>query len=189
MSMQIRLESLKDGPQRGEVAIPGEFARERLGPDFSVREPLLLRWRAQMVAQLVEVKLEIEGALAFACSRCADPLTLPVALHLEHRWLPAAELADAGADAVDGDDPDLSPHDGVVIDLSPVVLDAIVVEVPLAPDCTDAREGRCPTWSEAPIVYHAGGPPPEDDGPADTVRPFAAALAALRAAPDDPAEA
>lgn len=172
MTIRIRLEDLRDGARTGQETLDDAFAAERLGRDYSVQTPLVVRWRAQMIHQVVEVQARIEGELGFGCSRCGDPLRLPVALDVHHHWVAAGSLDD-GDDEGDNDDPDLSEHDGVAITLDEVLLDAVIVEVPFAPDCTDTVPGRCPTWSDEPIVYHAGEPPPDDD---DRHRPFAKLL-------------
>ncbi|MEY3012023.1 MAG: hypothetical protein RIT45_758 [Pseudomonadota bacterium] len=183
MSIRIRLEELRDGPRKGEDTLPGSFATERLGRDYSVQTPLRVTWRAQMVHQVVEVQAHVEGELGFGCSRCGDPLRLPVSMDIRHHWVAEGSLEDGEDEAAaDNDDPDLSEHDGVSIELDAVLLDAVIVEVPFAPDCTDTVPGRCDNWSDEPIVYHAGSPPPDDD---DRHRPFADLLGKITPAAGD----
>lgn len=178
MTIRIRLQELEDGPRSGEDVLPDTFA-ERLGRDYSVQEPIRVRWKAQMVHQVVEVQARVEGELGFGCSRCGDPLRLPVSQTVRHHWVAKGSLDEGdAADDGEGDDPDLSEHDGVAIDLDEVLLDAVIVEVPFAPDCTDTVSGRCDNYRDEAIVYHAGGPPPEDDG---RHRPFADLLGKLGA--------
>jgi uncharacterized metal-binding protein YceD (DUF177 family) len=181
MPIPIRLDALKDGARSGEAELDDAFAADRLGADFGVAQTIVVRWRAQMIHNVVEVRAKLVGALSFGCSRCGDPLTLPVSHELSHHWVAKGSLAE-GDDDESVDDPDLSEHDGHEIDLEPVALDAIVVEVPLAPDCTDAVEQRCERWSDEPVVYVAGEPPPESD----THKPFAALLSKLHPSDDKP---
>lgn len=183
MALRIRLDALKDGVGHGEETLDSAFAANRLGADFAVRDPIKVRWRAQMVQQVVEVRAHVEGSLSFGCSRCGDPLTLPVSQDIGHHWVAAGSLADGGDDDDGADDPDLSEHDGLEIDLESILLDAIVVEVPLAPDCTDAVEQKCATWRDTPVVYYAGEPPPDDD---TMHKPFVSLLGAQPTAAEKP---
>jgi uncharacterized metal-binding protein YceD (DUF177 family) len=182
MAILIRLDQLRDQPRSDQDTLPIEFAPERLGHDYFVKTPFAVRWKAQMVQGVVEVRAHVEGAFGFGCSRCGDPLTLPIQIDVHHHWLPAGELVDEDDEEhLADDDPDVGEHDGVAVDLEPMLIDAIVVEVPLAPGCADATEGQCERWSDEPIVYHAGGQPPEE---VETQRPFADLLAKVRKGPE-----
>jgi uncharacterized protein len=99
----------------------------------------------------------LEGSVTVACSRCLDPVRLPIAEALRVTFLPEHELAgdeDEGADpdADDGEDSaeaaaedlDVFPFDGEVVDLEPVLREQFVLAVPFAPLCRADCKGLCP---------------------------------------------
>ncbi len=181
MPIRISLDSLVSGPRSDSDVLDPAFATERLGADFSVAEPFVVRWKAQRVQTVVQVRAEIRGALSCMCSRCGDLMVLPMTVDLDHHWLPAGELEVEAGEGPD-DDPDVSAHDGVAIDVEPVALDILLVEVPLAPACAPGDPTRCARLGDEPIVYFAGDPPPDE--PAE--KPFASLLAGLRAGAEKP---
>lgn len=181
MTIRISLDSLITGPRTDSDVLDPAFAAERLGADFGVAVPFVVRWKAQRVQTVVQVKAEIRGAFSCLCSRCGDPMVLPLAIEVDHHWLPAGELEVAAGEGPD-DDPDVSAHDGVAIDLEPLALDVLLVEVPLAPACAAGDPTRCARMGDEPIVYYAGDPPP--DVPEE--KPFASLLAGLRAGAEKP---
>jgi uncharacterized protein len=100
----------------------------------------------------LEVKLEavVEGVLASGtaraplageCVRCLDPLTDEVEVSFAELFVAPAR-ADHGAGQDDGDDETLWIQDDL-IDLEPVVRDAVVLELPLQPLCEEDCAGLC----------------------------------------------
>jgi uncharacterized protein len=98
------------------------------------------------------------GELTVACSRCIEPVRLPIEEKLRVTFMPRHELpadededAGAGEGAGEGegaelseDDVDLFPYDGDVIDLEPLFREQFVLAVPFAPLCREDCKGLCP---------------------------------------------
>jgi uncharacterized protein len=80
----------------------------------------------------------VTGTAAFRregqCARCLTPLDDPAAVSFQELFAYAGRAQD---------DADLSRVEGETLDLEPVVRDAIVLDLPLAPLCEDDCAGLC----------------------------------------------
>lgn len=93
-----------------------------------------------------------QGEVTVACSRCVNPVKLPIDEQLHVTFMPAGDMpadADDDAEGEDGpvvaeDDLDLFPYDGEVIDLEPLLREQFVLAVPFAPLCREDCAGLCP---------------------------------------------
>src|SRR5438105_3973478 len=92
------------------------------------------------------------GELQVACSRCINPVTIPIDETLRVTFMPRhampAEEDDEPA-AEDGpevaeEDLDLFPYDGEAVDLEPLLREQFVLAVPYAPLCREDCKGLCP---------------------------------------------
>lgn len=91
------------------------------------------------------------GELTVACSRCVEPVKVPIEEKLMVTFMPASEMpAEADDDAAEegaevaGDDLDLFPYEGEVVDLEPLFREQFVLSVPYAPLCKEDCKGLCP---------------------------------------------
>lgn len=94
-----------------------------------------------------------DGELTVACSRCVNPVKLPIHETLRVTFMPAHELPDdedeGGGDAEEGaevsaEDLDLFPYDGETVDLEPLFREQFVLTIPFAPLCSEDCKGLCP---------------------------------------------
>jgi uncharacterized protein len=90
-----------------------------------------------------------KGELVVACSRCVEPVRIPIEEALRVTFMPASELPDDEDDEdeegveVDKEDLDLFPYDGEVVDLEPLLREQFVFAVPFAPLCREDCKGLC----------------------------------------------
>jgi len=90
-----------------------------------------------------------DGHVAVACSRCIGPVDLAIQETLRVTFLPRQELPDDTEDDADegpevtGEDLDLFPYDGEVVDLEPLLREQFVLAVPFAPLCSETCKGLC----------------------------------------------
>lgn len=92
----------------------------------SVREGILVSGTATTVAHAV-------------CSRCLDPVDVPLAADLQELYAWSADEAEVDELGERG------PHlDGDLLDLRPAVRDDLILEMPLAPLCDPDCPGLCP---------------------------------------------
>jgi uncharacterized protein len=73
-----------------------------------------------------------------SCRRCAGDATGVLEAHVNERFAPGAGP----------DDEDAYPLDDELVDLTALVRDAVVLELPLAPLCRDSCAGLCATCGE-----------------------------------------
>jgi uncharacterized protein len=102
---------------------------------------------------------EFRGEVTVACSRCVEPVKLPIEEKLRVTFMPRHEVpgedgedggdprggaeADEGAEVAD-EDLDLFPYDGELVDLEPLFREQFVLAVPFAPLCREDCKGLCP---------------------------------------------
>lgn len=94
------------------------------------------------------------GDVTVACSRCIEPVRLPIDEKLRVTFMPRHELPEGDDDesakeAAEGaevaaEDLDLFPYDGDVVDLEPLFREQFVLAVPFAPLCREDCKGLCP---------------------------------------------
>jgi uncharacterized protein len=87
----------------------------------------------------IEVTAELRAPWHGECRRCLRPLSGE--LHCEVRELYRPRTAGEAADA----DEDTYPLQGDTLDLGPLVRDALLLELPIAPVCRVDCPGLCPT--------------------------------------------
>lgn len=93
---------------------------------------------------------DFEGHVVVACSRCVNPMSLPIQETLRVTFTPSKDVPsdepepeDEGAEVAE-DDLDVFPYDGEVIDLEPLFREQFVLAVPFAPLCKEDCKGLCP---------------------------------------------
>ena len=88
------------------------------------------------------------------CRRCGGPAAGTVVAEVKERYAPAG-----GTDR----DEEAYPLRGDELDLEPLVRDAVLLELPLAPLCRPGCLGLCPqcgtNWNEAPCTCRPAGDP------------------------------
>ena len=100
---------------------------------------------ASKEGETVFVRGGLKGAAQVPCARCLAEVRLPLETPLRMVFTPAE---DEPAEA-DEDDPladvEQATYTGGEIDLEPVVREALLLAVPMAPLCTPSCKGLCPT--------------------------------------------
>jgi uncharacterized protein len=120
--------------RRGEVVLAGPLEEAGIDPGRSVVPPGA---EAEADLELVSFEggIQAEGTVRAPwvgiCRRCAEPVTGQLEIRVQERF---------GDDA----DEDFYPITDETIDLGPLVRDAIVLELPMAPLCRDDCAGLCP---------------------------------------------
>jgi uncharacterized metal-binding protein YceD (DUF177 family) len=104
------------------------------------------------------------GQVAAACSRCVNPVALPIEEALRVTFVPAPDLPDddddddakakgkgkgkpddeAPEDEVSADELDVFGYHGDVLDLEPLLREQFVLAIPFAPLCAETCKGLCP---------------------------------------------
>lgn len=159
------------------VNVPEAFANAMASvPEGSEIE---LDLRLEAVMEGVLVTGTARGQLAAECSRCLDPLSEDIEVGFQelYRYEDGEELPETDGDAADEDEDYYLQGD--LLDLGPVVRDAVVLALPLSPLCGPDCPGLC---SECGAKLAEAGP---DHGHGDRVDPR---WEALRKIAEDPGE-
>jgi uncharacterized protein len=130
--------SRRPGSMREEsrtVAAPADLGVEMVGvPEGTDIE---LDFRLEAVMEGVLISGTAHASLSGECARCLDPVTLPIEVDFQELFVYSDTRS--GESAED----DEFRLEGDLIDLEPVVRDAMVLALPLSPLCRDDCPGLC----------------------------------------------
>ena len=155
------------------AAAPAELGIEVLAVPEGAPVDLDLRLEAVMDGVLVTGTAR--AALEGECVRCLEPIDDDVEVDLQELYL----YDDGAPPRPDDESDDVGRLDGDLLDLEPVLRDAIVLALPFQPVCRDDCPGLCPTCG----ARLADDPVHQHDEPVD---PRWAGLAQFDQAPADP---
>jgi len=123
----------------GEVALAGPLDEAGIDPGRSV-VPAGAEAECDVTLIPFVGGIEVDGSVRApwvgVCRRCAEPVSGELAIPVHERY---ADAPLAGAS-----DEELYPIDDDELDLGPLVRDAIVLELPMAPLCRPDCAGLCP---------------------------------------------
>jgi uncharacterized protein len=138
--------------------------------------PVQLHLRLESVMEGVLVSGQVDVRVAGQCARCLEPVTDSLELDVQELYAYAGSTTEATSE-----EDEVRRIDGEHLDLAPLVRDAVVLTLPLAPTCTPDCAGLCVDCGER-----------LDDLPADhsheVIDPRWAGLAARLAEKTDSAE-
>lgn len=153
-----------------QAEAPAELGIEILGvPEGS---PVAFDLRLEAVMEGVLVTGTASAGLAGECARCLEPIEDDISVDLQELYLYD------GRESGDGEDDDVSRTEGDLIDLEPVLRDAVVLALPFQPLCQDDCPGLCADCG----ARLADDPGHRHDAPVD---PRWAALEQLAATDED----
>ena len=99
--------------------------------------PVELDLRLEAVMEGVLVTGTAHASLAGECARCLEPIVDEIDVNLQ-------ELYVYEDHALPGEDDEVSTLQGDLVDLEPLLRDAVVLALPFQPLCTDDCPGLCP---------------------------------------------
>ncbi|GHC93584.1 hypothetical protein GCM10007079_43160 [Nocardiopsis terrae] len=136
--------------------------------------------RLEAVMEGVLVTGTAHGRLNAECSRCLDPLSEELEADFQELYRYAADEEESGGSDEDAGDEDEDYYlEGDLLDLGPVIRDAVVLALPLSPLCGPDCPGLC---AECGVKLADAGP---DHGHGDGVDPR---WEALRSIAEDPGQ-
>ncbi|HEU0240993.1 MAG TPA: YceD family protein [Micromonosporaceae bacterium] len=132
------------------VPAPGDLGLQLIGVPRGT--DLTLDLTLQSVTEGVYVSGHVSGGLAGECGRCLRPIQDTVDVEIAELYA----YADSTTDETTEDD-EVGRIQGDLIDLEPVVRDAIVLALPVNPVCGDDCRGLCPDcgvpWDDLPADH------------------------------------
>ncbi|MGV8871645.1 MAG: YceD family protein [Rhodococcus sp. (in: high G+C Gram-positive bacteria)] len=129
-------------------------APSRIGLDAIAIEagvPVSLDLQLQAVSEGVLVTGSVRAATAGECTRCLDPVSGNVDVYLTELFAYPNSITEETTDA---DEIHRIVDD--LIDLEPVIVDAVGLELPLHPVCSDECEGLCPECGVRLAIAESG---------------------------------
>lgn len=122
------------------VAAPEDLGTEVIGVPTGTDVELDLQLEAVMEG--VFVSGSARARAVGECVRCLDEVVEDVDVTLQELYV-YPERAAAATDAGDEEDEDLRELDGELLDVEPVLRDAVVIALPFQPLCRDDCPGLC----------------------------------------------
>lgn len=119
------------------VAAPSRIGLDAIA--IEAGEPVSLDIHLQAVSEGVLVTGTVRAATAGECTRCLDPVSGHVDVYLTELFAYPNSVTEETTDA---DEIHRIVDD--LIDLEPVIVDAVGLELPLHPVCDEGCEGLCP---------------------------------------------
>lgn len=102
--------------------------------------PLDVQGRLEGVVEGVLATVVVTTRAIGECSRCLDPVELPVSVELQELY----EYDDPGMRPSGDEESDLFRLEGDLLDLEPALRDAVVLALPRVPLCDEDCLGLCP---------------------------------------------
>ncbi len=118
------------------VPAPADWRVELIGVPEGAE--VRMRLRLESVMEGVLVSGEVDVPVVGSCARCLEPVEDTLELDLQELFAYSGSTTEA---TTEEDEVRLVEHD--TIDLEPLVRDAVVLSLPLAPVCTDDCRGLC----------------------------------------------
>ena len=149
MALALPIASLTPTPRTVNDTVSMAWCAERLDGMFTAVGPTMaVTVSAERHAEVVEVQGEVHAQFACACSRCAEPVELPVDVTFSHHFVGPGQLdagdVEPGEEGVMDIDPDVSEHDGRMIELDELCIEHVILALPDVPLCAEDCLGLCP---------------------------------------------
>lgn len=148
--MQYNVAQLLQAPtgtiRRREVDEPRDEVQGLLdGDDINVLEPLQGPVTLMHTTDGILVTGTLETAVEVPCARCLDMVEVPIELELEETFRPTIDIKTGAAlPPVKGEELATLIDEHHILDLSEVVRQRVLLEVPMHPLCRPDCAGLCP---------------------------------------------
>jgi uncharacterized protein len=123
-----------------------------LDPELTLLGPLIGTIQAMRSISGVLVTGRLSTALRVTCSRCLEPIVMPVRFEIEESFRPLTEVEtgrylrpdEYQGDSADYEDEALLINEHHILDVTEIVRQAIWLNLPMYPGCNWAGSGECP---------------------------------------------
>jgi len=113
--------------------------------DVRLMEPAEVRGRIKRSGQEVELRGELRAKIESVCSRCLQPVELPIHAEFAERFVPAVSWGAEEQHELQEEDLNLAVFDGEAIELNDLVREEILLAMPVQVLCRADCKGLCPT--------------------------------------------
>jgi uncharacterized protein len=121
-----------------------EEENPNLGPDITINGSIRGKARFYRTQNSIVVRGDVEAPVEIECSRCLESFIVTIPAHFEEEYLPSVNIM-TGAPLAAGDDEALQIDEHHVLDLSEIVRQYLLTNMPLHAVCRPDCKGICPT--------------------------------------------
>ena len=143
MTMFVDLTETDSWPKKFDLTVePGEIDLDLV--DFRLKGPVRANGEIEKHAAWFEVEGRIECEAEIDCSRCLEPIGRPIAIPFSIRLLQTESLSEAAEKAIDKSELDSSILNGTQVDITEIIREQILLDVPDQIFCKEDCRGLCP---------------------------------------------
>jgi len=134
-------------------------------PDIELAKPASGTFTVTNTGRLLVLRGEVTATVRLPCSRCLEPMTaeLQIPLSEEFSTRPAAESVEEKT--IDVEEPGAAAFFENILDLTELVRQNILINLPLAALCREECAGICSRCGSRLNAGPCGCPPEEAEGP------------------------
>ena len=110
--------------------------------DFSVRK-VDVKCRITKTSSTIFIKGNLSVLLGIYCSRCLEEVHLPVGGDFAYTLVPAKPETTEDWE-LQAEELEISYYQGDFIDLTPIICEQIILQIPIKPLCSEECKGLCP---------------------------------------------
>ena len=114
------------------------------GPDLPSGGPVTGSARLLRTQDGIVVRVDLAVSIEVECSRCLEPVTVPIMAHLEEEYRPVVNIM-TGTPLPAPDDEALRIDERHTLDLTETARQYLLTALPLQPICSPACRGLCAT--------------------------------------------
>ena len=111
-------------------------------PDFSLQKADV-ECRITKASSTIFIKGNLSALLVISCGRCLEDATLPVAADFSYTLVPMKPEIKEEVE-IQADELEISHYQGDFIDLTSIVCEQIILQIPIKPLCSEECKGLCP---------------------------------------------
>jgi uncharacterized protein len=110
--------------------------------DFSLRR-VDVKCRITKTSSTIFIKGDLSALLGISCSRCLEDAELSVGSDFAYTLVPAKPETREELE-LQAEDLEISYYRGDFIDLTPIICEQIILQIPIKPLCAEECKGLCP---------------------------------------------
>jgi uncharacterized protein len=110
---------------------------------FTLFSPVAYELTVRKIEAGASIKGTISCVLALLCARCLEEFSLPVSARLDIELIAKTSMSGDSELELTGDEMDVSYFEGDEIDLSSLVYEELLLNIPMRPLCTEDCRGLC----------------------------------------------
>jgi uncharacterized protein len=111
-------------------------------PDFNLRR-VDVKCRITKASSTIFIKGDLSVLLGLCCSRCLENVTLPAEADFSYTLVPMKQETKEDLE-LQADELEISYYQDDIIDLTPIVCEQIILQIPIKPLCSEDCKGLCP---------------------------------------------